>query len=317
MVRDPRDRNRGDRNVTHPIRTPEEEAAFHERRKKGIGSSDAAGVLGLSRWTSALELYGVKTGEIEPEDISDVDAVIFGNLLEDVVAKEFARRNPDWNVDETIPEHVSHPTRTWQLAHPDRYIYRPNDHRKGVMEVKTASAFKAEEWKEEAPVEYQVQAQHQLSVTGLEWGVFAVLLGGQKFFWLPFEFNDRFEKVMVKRERAFWDGVESRTPPSLSHVEADARALAALYDAPKATEPVLLDPLFLEWDAKLREAKQTIKEAKANKQEAENHLKAAIGNEVVAMLPDGASYSWKQQHRDAHQVAESDFRVLRRHAPKR
>ena len=40
-------------------------------RRKGIGGSDAASVLGISPWKSNVQLWEEKTGIAEPEDISD------------------------------------------------------------------------------------------------------------------------------------------------------------------------------------------------------------------------------------------------------
>jgi predicted phage-related endonuclease len=41
-----------------------------------IGSSDAAAVLGLSRWKTPLQIWAEKTGQVVPDDISDKEAVI-------------------------------------------------------------------------------------------------------------------------------------------------------------------------------------------------------------------------------------------------
>ena len=40
-------------------------------RRRGIGGSDAAAVLGLCPWKSNVRLWEAKTGLRQPEDISD------------------------------------------------------------------------------------------------------------------------------------------------------------------------------------------------------------------------------------------------------
>ena len=61
-------------------------------RNKGIGGSDIATILGLSKWKSPLQLFLEKTGKVVAEDLSDKEVIYWGNVLEDVVAKEFERR---------------------------------------------------------------------------------------------------------------------------------------------------------------------------------------------------------------------------------
>lgn len=61
-------------------------------RQKGIGGSDAAVVLGLSKWKTPFELWLEKTGQVMPEE-SQSEAAYFGTILEDVVAKEFELRS--------------------------------------------------------------------------------------------------------------------------------------------------------------------------------------------------------------------------------
>ena len=91
-----------------------------EARKAGIGGSDAAAIMGLSPWKTATEVYLEKRGEIAPENIDDKEVVIFGNLLEDVVAGEYARRN---NVKverrNDMFKHAKHP---FMLANIDRKV---------------------------------------------------------------------------------------------------------------------------------------------------------------------------------------------------
>ena len=44
--------------------------AWLDMRKKGIGGSDAGAIMGYNPWTSPFALWMEKTGQTEPEDIS-------------------------------------------------------------------------------------------------------------------------------------------------------------------------------------------------------------------------------------------------------
>ena len=59
-------------------------------RNKGIGGSEAAVIVGMNRWKSPFQLWLEKTGEVEPEDLSNNEFIYWGNVLEQVVADRFA-----------------------------------------------------------------------------------------------------------------------------------------------------------------------------------------------------------------------------------
>ena len=61
-------------------------------RQQGIGSSDAAVAVGLSPYKSPLTLWLEKTQRKEAEDLSEKDAVIWGTVLEPVLARVYAER---------------------------------------------------------------------------------------------------------------------------------------------------------------------------------------------------------------------------------
>ena len=58
-------------------------------RKAGIGGSDAAAVIGLSRWKSPFQVWLEKTGQTEPDDLSNNEYVYWGTVLEQAVADRF------------------------------------------------------------------------------------------------------------------------------------------------------------------------------------------------------------------------------------
>ena len=52
-----------------------------------------------------------------------------------------------------------------------------------IFEAKTATAYKAGEWEDTIPDEYQLQIQHYMAVTGYRGAYIAVLIGGNTFRW--------------------------------------------------------------------------------------------------------------------------------------
>lgn len=69
-----------------------------EYRKKGIGGSDVAAIMGISPFATIRDLFYNKTGVqpvIQEEEESNWVAKEVGHRLEDLVAEIFSKR-PDW-----------------------------------------------------------------------------------------------------------------------------------------------------------------------------------------------------------------------------
>src|SRR5690349_8562125 len=72
-----------------PHDTPE----WHALRAGGIGGSEIAAVVGLSKWTSAFELWHRKRGAIGQQ--AQNEAMEWGSRLEPVIAAKFAEEHPE------------------------------------------------------------------------------------------------------------------------------------------------------------------------------------------------------------------------------
>ena len=235
-----------------------------QERRKGIGGSDAAKVLGLSRWGGAYSVWADKVLGQAKE--LDSEAVYWGNVLEETVAQEFARRKGL----EVIPRNeVFHSAEfPFMLANIDRQIAGQDV----GLECKTASAFKAGEWDgDNLPDEYYIQVQHYISV--MDWSAcwIACLIGGQKFICKRVPRNDAFIKDMCEIERDFWQNyVLTQTPPPLN--EADKVIIAQRSE-------MLLTPTTSDFDAaaQLVATNAKIKELETHKKLLENKLKLRIG----------------------------------------
>ena len=301
--------------------------AWLKARNRGIGGSDAAVVMNLNPWKSAFSLWAEKTGKVTPDDLSDNEAVEWGNLLEEPIARKFAevtkrivmsQHSAVWPfvMEDGI---VRHPDKPFMIGTPDRLFKTPGSPY-GVLEIKTTGTHRALDWAEEPPVHYQIQLQHYLAVTGLSYGAFAVLIGGQKFHWRDVERNDRFISLLIEKEEKFWDCVQRDVPPPVDASKSTAEALARLYAAPDESvevEPVMLSLEFADMADRRRELIAAIKAYEVEKRGIENEIKAALGNSVFGYLPDGSGFSWKMQHREPYIVPESSYRVLREIQPKK
>jgi putative phage-type endonuclease len=186
-------------------------------RSSGLGGSDAAAAVNLSRWKSPLRLWQEKVGEVAPDDLSDNEAVHFGNVLEDVVADEFSRRRGlKLQRDRRT---LRHPDHEFMLAHIDRRVVGARE----GLECKTASLRMVKEWGEEdtdaVPIEYLAQSAHYMAVTGFDAWHVAVLIAGNDFRMYRIERDPELIESLIAREREFWSHVQTRTPPEPTTIE--------------------------------------------------------------------------------------------------
>ena len=200
-------------------------AAWLAARKTGIGGSDIAAILGLSPYRTAVDVFLDKTGQTPDHEPNE--AMFWGTVLEDVVAKHY--QDTTGNKVQRIREMMRHPQHDWMLANIDRAIVIPGSRARfdggkllgasGILECKTASAYKAGEWGRDGdddaiPTDYAAQIMWYLAITGLEWADAAVLIGGQRYLVKRIERDDDTIKGMIERAEAFWfkHVVEGITP---------------------------------------------------------------------------------------------------------
>jgi len=281
-------------------------------RNTGLGASDAAAAIGVSPWKSRFSLWGEKTGLVEPPDLSEKEAVQWGTYLQPRIAEVYAERTGRIVRQNRADIARHHPDHPWMWATPDA-SQRENGGAIGCLEIKTTNAFAGDQWSDEPPLYYQCQLQHQLAVTGYEWGTLCVLIGGQKLVWFDQPRHDRFIAAMIEKEAEFWALVVSQTPPPVDGSADTAEALKRLYTAEDGTT-IDLPAEAAEWDRELRQAKEQIKALEGIKREMENKLKGALGQATYGLLPDGGRYQWKERERNeqAREARTITYRELRR-----
>lgn len=170
-------------------------------RQQGIGSSDVGAILGMSEYRTALDVYNEKTAPA-PIDIPMNAAMEFGLRLEQVVAEKYAEETGRRVLrDNKIRIHEEYP---FLMCNLDRVILPENGEGRGILEIKTSSGMAVRHWEDEVPLPYYAQIQHQLSVTGLSWGVFALLVDGREFRAIPVRRDDAYIQSQTELLVRFW-----------------------------------------------------------------------------------------------------------------
>jgi putative phage-type endonuclease len=275
--------------VTHPrvlAVDPNDHAQWLAARRRGIGSSDVAAILGMSKFATP---YSVWVDKVEglPEDESP--ALEFGRRLEAVVADAFADRHPEFLVFKPS-EMYAHGEFEWMLANPDRLLWEDGD-LVGVLEVKTSNY--ADDWSGDEPPDYVLlQVQHQLAVMDLPFGIVALLMFGREYREFRVERDERVIAMLVDLERDFWRRVEEHDPPPVDESEVTEAAIKWLYREPDPETVVELGDdgaLLLEERA---QAKRALDEAERAFRAADNALKARLGNRTVATVRGEVAATW-------------------------
>lgn len=190
-------------------------------RRRGIGGSDVAAIIGISKWRTPLDIYNDKTEEGEPADDQEEDnpSMEWGRRLEPVIREKYADAT-GFRVSkpEAMFINTAHP---FMIADVDGIC---EDGR--ILECKTARSGKdwGEEGTDEIPQYYQTQVQHYMAVTGAQACDVAVLIGGGDFRIYTVERDQELIDLLIKEESAFWNQhVVPHIPPapvSLSEIAA-------------------------------------------------------------------------------------------------
>lgn len=296
-------------------------------RNTGIGGSDAGTVLGVNPYKQPLQLYHEKRGELEPDDLSDNEAVHFGNALEDVVAAEFSQRT-----SLKVQRHndmLRHPEHSFMIANLDRLVWdgdKKPAHRgeirtKTLLECKTAlgrftdkSAW-GPDGTDEVPESYFMQCQHYMAVAAADLCYLAVLMAGPEFRIYTITRDEEIIEVMIEREREFWNAIQGGTPPGLDYEHRTTPdLLSRLYPGTDGTA-IDLPESAAHWHAVLQEAKGLEAEYGKQAEIAKNHLRRLAGASAIARLPDGTAYTRKIVKRKGYEVGDAeyvDFRLTKK-----
>lgn len=171
-----------------------------QERKKGIGGSDAATILGKNPYKNNIELWEEKTGKREAVDISKKDYVEYGTKAEDLLRELFKLDFPKYEVRHDENTIIKHPKYPFLFASLDGVLVDKETGEMGILEIKTTEILRSmqwEKWKDKVPDNYFCQVLHYLNVTGYSF----VILKAQ----LKYEYKDEGIRLdtrhyLIKRE---------------------------------------------------------------------------------------------------------------------
>ena len=273
-------------------------------RKKGIGGSDAATVLGLNPYSSLLTLYADKLGLLPERE--DNEQMRQGRDLEQYVADRFMEATG--KKVKRLNAMLAHPDHDWMLADVDRLVVGE----KALLECKTTSVYNKSDFEGgEIPPYYYVQVQHYLAVTGLPVGYLAVLVLNRGFYWYQIDADPNEQAALIAAEEKFWTNhVMKQVPPDPDGSESSREAALAL--TCPVGEPVG-EALLYDLDSEITRLLALQGQIKAMEQDADaikQKLMLALGENAYGRS-NVAKVSYLTQYRKEYIVKASVSRVLR------
>ena len=215
-----------------------------------VGGSDVAVIFGLSPWTTPLELWMMKKGRMPPKAPPNPVQLEMGHFLEPIAAHFYAKRTGNTVIDDNhLYQHALYP---YALANIDRRYIRKEDGETGVLECKSLTYHKAEDWADGAyPIYYELQLRFYLAVLDLKHGAFSALWGNNPEHDLatPDLIRDQATEGIIfeKLDQWIWS-LRHDKPPTMEDVKPKLAmdALARIYGASQKGLPTIEFPMRYE-----------------------------------------------------------------------
>lgn len=268
-------------------------------RQRGIGASEAAVILGISKWGTPRSIWQAKRAETVVDVGNDV--MEFGHLAEEVI-HQFLIGHPErygW-MGELLPsegllQSVEWP---WLLGTLDARVRTP-DGTVVPLEKKSVNDHSAREWLDLAdgdpddpfgttmsryvvPPKYQVQVQQQMAVTGAPFAFVAVWLGKERIEVIRVERDEAFiQRYLVGELGQFWhEHVQTGIPPAPNPRDN-------LWDIWPGTqgEEVVADGDLLDLLGRWRLASVDLRDAKTDRDDLSFQIAVTMGDAEAAVHP--------------------------------
>lgn len=305
-------------------------------RQSGIGASEVGAVLGLDDYTSSLELYYYKIGDVPRLNVENIYQFM-GNVQQDTIcdlwqywAGSEASMIDNYRAERVVRKcrrvnaFVRNPAWPWLYVSFDRVINQTEDRQEGTLEAKMIGTFEMDKWEAGLPPKFVAQVNQQMLVGELAWGEMALLQDGRRFHVLPFDGSAKIQDEIVRRTHDFWQRVvagrrlvtekyealrlhNQRRVDELNAAidalapEPDGTLAYADYLAERHNDPALAERRGtddeLAYATTHRLLGEEIKRLAEDRQRAENHLKAAMSDHQVLDFGRAGKVHWTKTTR--------------------
>ena len=235
---------------------------------------------------NAVNTVLIKQGKLPPPDLSDVEAVQMGHVMQPVLGKlaqdklQMELKDADYA--------LSHSRESWLRSHFD-FISADGT---TLVEAKNYNAMVRNKFDADSnrvPEADYIQCLHEATVHNVDRVILAVLFGGQEFVTFDFTFTDEQKLDFIKQMSIYWAHVVSGTVPPAKSVDDTKLAF------PFSVEGIVIANQALETRVSdLKQLKAKIKELETVGDEWETEIRNALGDRSELRTFDGNTLvTWK------------------------
>ena len=235
----------------------------------------------------AAEVYLQRTGQMDPPDLSDNEAVQWGHLLQLPIQNAIQHR---LGVELKEADYMmTHPSHSWMRSHFDAISADGET----LFEIKNYGAHTRKSYGDDGsqiikPADF-AQIVHESAVHGINKITLAVLFGGQELCLYPFYINEMQHDDLIKTMAELWGNIQTRNPPTPESVEAAKKLF------PVSTAHATVANQAIERDAAiLKSIKAQIKSLEEEEGRIQASVQAAMGTSDTLQSIDGKVLAtWK------------------------
>lgn len=234
----------------------------------------------------AVDVILTKQGKMPIEDISHLEPVRMGHVMQPVIGRLFQDKHGIELKDADYA--LSHPTNEWFRSHFDfistdgRTLVEAKNYNAGVRNKFDADA-------NVVPPSDYAQLIHEAACHGVNDIYLAVLFGGQEFVTFHFQISEAEKDDLLRKMAVFWGHIKAQTLPDAQSVEQSK----IIY--PVGIEGTVTATSQLEMAVtQLKDIKAQIKHLESAEDTIETMIRNAIGDKDTLQSIDGSILAtWK------------------------
>jgi len=235
-------------------------------RSKGIGSSDAPIIMGVSPWKTPFQLWEEKIGI--GKTFQGNFATQRGHEMEPKARAAFELES-GYEFNPVVAEHATYP---FIRASLDGFNAELN----AILEIKCPGKDDHQTAKDgKVPEKYWPQLQHQLLVTGAK-VCFYYSYDGEKGATVAIHPDLEYIKMLMEAETKFWDLVQNKTAPDMT--DKDAVTI-------DEKELVFMAEQYAVYDAAIKDLEKKQEAIKKDLVEKCDHARTKIGKLTITKSP--------------------------------
>jgi putative phage-type endonuclease len=284
----------------------ESREAWLEARRLGIGGSDIATILGLSTFTSELEVFYSK---VEGRESEANEAMEIGAAIEPWIIDRWLKQNPSYNLLRDLVAIQSNDF-PFLLHSPDALGEEyPNGGVYFGVEVKNIRS--DHNW-DPLPEFYMAQVQHGLLCSGLDRWIVVALVAGQKLITREIEPDKEMQGRIALAAKRFWNThVLPGVPPEPDGSESAKKALERRWEASEGKCEV--DPTL--WSV-FQAAKGEVDRVDKHYHRIQQRIQQEMGEAEILTFEGKKVASWKVSTRtsiDTKRLREEDSALAKKY----